>query len=409
MGEGEKPGEGAGKPGEGGATPEKSNFSAPKPGFSVGKDVKTTQHERKVGNEAPKPAAPAAGGGAPAAGGGAKKPAGPSRKISLGPVYKKDIVKDAHVWSSKDGGGDDKTFVTVLQADVKVEALSAQVDLDKKTAKLTLIEGKAEGVVAHGQVDLIDKIKHLIFGDPPKPPPAPTQPMAARVGDLTMHLGPLAPGTGSPNVFIGGQPAWRVGLDVHLCPAPGSPHGAGPASPGATSVLINGAPAARATDFIIEPTGGPDVIAIGFPSVLIGLPTPPPPPPKPKDPEPEDLPWVKFESVASADFVKGEAKATVGAEGDLAKRSGKIEAGADASVALLKGELPLKMRIRIPFTTYYVGLGVKVEGSLITAGAGANARLAINEGPKLFEASAGAKVGAGLAGAGAKFSVDISK
>jgi len=403
VAEGEKPpGEGAGKPGEGGAKGEESGFSAPKPGASVGKDVKTTQHERKFGNEKPKESAPTEGGEG-------KKPEGASRKISLGPVYKKEFVKDKHVWSSKDNGGDDKAFVTVLQATVEVEALSAQVDLDKKSGKLTLIEGKAEGVVAHGEINLIDKIKHLIFGDPPKPPATPTQPMAARVGDLTMHLGPLAPGTGSPNVFIGGQPAWRVGLDLHLCPAPGSPHGAGPASPGATSVLINGAPAARATDFIIEPTGGPDVIAIGFPSVLIGLPTPPPPPPKPKEPEPEDLPWVKFESVASGDFIKGEVKGAIEAEGDLAKRSGKIEAGADASVALLKGELPLKMRIRIPFTTYYVGLGVKVEGSLITAGAGANARLAINEGPKLFEASAGAKVGAGLAGAGAKLSVDISK
>jgi len=392
VGDGDKPGDGGGK----------SNFSAPKPGASVGKEFKTPERERKFGNEKEKEAAPGDGGGE-------KKPAGPSRKISLGPVYKKDLVKDKHAWSSKDNGGDDKAFVSVLERSASVEALSAEVDLDKKSAKLTLVEGKAEIVVVHGEVDLIDKIKHLIFGEPPKPPTPPTAPMAARVGDLTMHLGPLGPGTGSPNVFIGGMPAWRVGLDLHLCPAPGSPHGAGPASPGALNVLINGAPAARATDFIVEPTGGPDVIAIGLPTVLIGVATPPPPPPKPKDPEPEDLPWVKFESVASGDLGKGEIKGAIKAEGDLAKRSGKVEAGADASVALLKGELPLKVRIRIPFTTYYVGLGVKVEGSLITAGAGANARVAINDGPKLFEASAGAKVGAGLAGAGVKFGVDVSK
>lgn len=35
----------------------------------------------------------------------------------------------------------------------------------------------------------------------------PTGP-AARIGDLTAHGGPLAPGPPSPNVFIGGQPAW---------------------------------------------------------------------------------------------------------------------------------------------------------------------------------------------------------
>lgn len=31
---------------------------------------------------------------------------------------------------------------------------------------------------------------------------------AARMGDLTAHGGPLAPGPPSTNVFIGGQPAW---------------------------------------------------------------------------------------------------------------------------------------------------------------------------------------------------------
>ncbi len=35
----------------------------------------------------------------------------------------------------------------------------------------------------------------------------PTGP-AARLGDMTAHGGPLAPGPVSPNVIIGGQPAW---------------------------------------------------------------------------------------------------------------------------------------------------------------------------------------------------------
>ncbi len=43
-------------------------------------------------------------------------------------------------------------------------------------------------------------------------------PLAARIGDLTGHGTPLAPGPGSVNVFIGGLPAWRAVSDVHACP-----------------------------------------------------------------------------------------------------------------------------------------------------------------------------------------------
>ncbi len=43
-------------------------------------------------------------------------------------------------------------------------------------------------------------------------------PPAARVGDTTSHGTPLSPGIGSPNVSIGGAPAWRAGLDTHICP-----------------------------------------------------------------------------------------------------------------------------------------------------------------------------------------------
>jgi len=375
-----------------------SGFSVPKPGASVGKEKKFGESTPKTaGNEKPKEGA---------AKEGEKK--GPSRKGSLGPIYKKE-TRTVSYWSSKDEKGHekDKTFVSVLQGKASVEVGSASYDLDKKTAQVTLVKGTLEGSVVHGEVDLIDKIKHL-FGDdpPPPPPPAPTTPMAARLGDLTMHLGPLGPGPGSPNVIIGGKPAWRIGLDMHLCPAPGVPHGAGPTSPGATTVLINGAPAARATDFVVEASGGPDVIALGLPTVMIGIPTPPPPPP-PKPPE--ELPWVKFESVATGDAVGGDLKGNIGGEVDLSKRSGKVEASAEAFAAVLKGELPLKVRIRIPYTPYYLGLGVKVEGSLLSAGASANARGVINEGGKLFDGSVGAKAGVGLGGVGVTGSVDIAK
>ena len=41
---------------------------------------------------------------------------------------------------------------------------------------------------------------------------------AARSGDMTTHGTPLAPGPGCPTVLIGGLPAWRAGVDTHVCP-----------------------------------------------------------------------------------------------------------------------------------------------------------------------------------------------
>ena len=71
-------------------------------------------------------------------------------------------------------------------------------------------------------------------------------PFAARIGDLTSHGTPLAPGPGSFNVLIGGQPAWRVGSDVHACPLVTAlvPHVGGVVAVGSFTVLINGLPAA---------------------------------------------------------------------------------------------------------------------------------------------------------------------
>lgn len=97
-------------------------------------------------------------------------------------------------------------------------------------------------------------------------------PLAARFGDLTDHLAPLGtltqPGTfptGSTNVFIGGQPAWRALIDFHKCPL-----GVGGfVAIGSVKVLINGFPAARMGDLIVE-AGLPNKITSGCPTVLIG-------------------------------------------------------------------------------------------------------------------------------------------
>src|SRR6478672_10585749 len=94
---------------------------------------------------------------------------------------------------------------------------------------------------------------------------------AARVGDLTSHGTPLGPGPGCPTVLIGGMPAWRAGSDFHTCPLVDGvkPHVGGVVAVGSATVLVGGLPAARQSDVIVE-AGGPNPIAAGAPTVLIG-------------------------------------------------------------------------------------------------------------------------------------------
>jgi len=94
---------------------------------------------------------------------------------------------------------------------------------------------------------------------------------AARLADLTGHGTPLAPGPGCPTVLIGGIPAWRAGVDTHVCPLVDGvkPHVGGMVAQGSTTVLIGGFPAARQGDMIVE-AGPPNPIAAGAPTVLIG-------------------------------------------------------------------------------------------------------------------------------------------
>lgn len=94
---------------------------------------------------------------------------------------------------------------------------------------------------------------------------------AARLGDPTAHGTPLGPGPAAATVLIEGRPAWRVAVDVHVCPlADGAgPHVGGAVVTGSRSVLVAGLPAARRGDAVIESTG-PNAIAGGAATVLIG-------------------------------------------------------------------------------------------------------------------------------------------
>ena len=94
----------------------------------------------------------------------------------------------------------------------------------------------------------------------------------ARAGDPTSHQKtPLGPSPGSPNVFFGGQPAWRALLDVHACPqfdGP-KPHVGGVVVNGSTKVFINKFPAVRKGDEIVETGGPPNKIDAGLDKVEI--------------------------------------------------------------------------------------------------------------------------------------------
>ena|SRR5438132_6421325 len=96
-------------------------------------------------------------------------------------------------------------------------------------------------------------------------------PFAARVGDQTSHGTPLSPGPGSVDVLIGGMPAWRATADMHTCPLVTVlvPHVGGVVAMGSLTVLIDGLPAARQGDMVVE-AGPPNAIAMGCPTVEIG-------------------------------------------------------------------------------------------------------------------------------------------
>jgi uncharacterized Zn-binding protein involved in type VI secretion len=136
-------------------------------------------------------------------------------------------------------------------------------------------------------------------------------PPAARVGDPTSHGPPLMPGPGSPNVFIGGRPAWRVAADTFTCPLTDpKPHVGGVVSAGSTGVFINNLPAARLGDPIAEIP--PNTIVGGCLTVLIGetgagAPAPPPPSP-PTEPRLQNPRWGQPGSIVDARWEKNKVR-----------------------------------------------------------------------------------------------------
>ena len=95
-------------------------------------------------------------------------------------------------------------------------------------------------------------------------------PPTATKKSKTSHGDPLSPGPGSPTVKIGSLPAWRAIADFHKCPIT-SPvtHTGGKVMKGSTKVFIDGFPAVRVGDKIIEAAGPPNTILKGNSKVII--------------------------------------------------------------------------------------------------------------------------------------------
>lgn len=336
----------------------------------------------------------------------AKKSTGsPSRKAKAGALAKKIYYDDVY-YSSR--SGDETSYYELLRGKAQLELWDTSSDLDQGEVKLTLSKVNVKGTLAHGQVDLVEALGDILFPSPPRPLPPPFDPpppWAARVGDATCHGNPLGPGSASPDVLIGGLPAWRATIDVHLCAMTG--HGSGGAWSGASSVLINGSPASRAGDYVLEPGGGANVILGGERTVLVGPRASAPPEPK-VVPLPHELPWVKLEAILQEDVGTIGAEALAALEIDVDDGSAGAQFQGGAGVALAEAELPLRLRIRVPGSASYLGLGLTPHFGALGVGleAGAGAKLDPQSGR--FELSAGAKVNLGV-GAGIKFSIDVSE
>ncbi len=91
-------------------------------------------------------------------------------------------------------------------------------------------------------------------------------PAAARVGDMTDHMGTIV-GPGAATVLIGGKPAAVAG-DLHVCGLPfqGHPLTSSTCPLGSMTVLAGGKPLVRVGDVCLCGASA----AVGEPTVMVG-------------------------------------------------------------------------------------------------------------------------------------------
>lgn len=253
----------------------------------------------------------------------AKEFAGKDREGNNKPISKRsarvrpfsDQAYGGAMWSTKEKASD--SFWLEIGA-VEGRAILPNLDFDFQSGVLEgqVGELRTEGAVVR-LVERIDtnpdpELLSFTFVAP--------LPMAARVADPTAHGTVLGPGIGSPDVLIEGAPAWRGGIDQHVCSlSTPAPHGVGSVAAGTPEILINGWPAARAGDAVIEPGGGPNPILKGAPLTLFGEPAPPVAGHVPEPPQ--ETPWFDFVLESITEFGSGRAEAK--AAGKLNFRTGQ--------------------------------------------------------------------------------------
>jgi uncharacterized Zn-binding protein involved in type VI secretion len=300
----------------------------------------------------------------------------------------------------------------------KKEAVSElSADLNKKELNLTLLSGKGQFSLEHGEAEGKFKLGAWLASffktseKPGQPAPAGVPGMgalmAARVGDLTSHGSPLLPGIGSPNVMIGNKPAWRTEIDTHACPVVKVliPDGGGVVVMGSPTVFINFMMACRISDIVVEIPGGPNAIAAGCPTVFIG----------PagaggaagggggsgteggKDGEKSEGDGLTVQGKAAVDVDTVSGELAAGAVVDL--HSGKAQGQIKGSLmaAVLKGSIETGITIPL-WGKHSITFGTSAEGSLASIGVEGHleGRYTKEEG---FHASAG--LGAALGAGGA--------
>jgi len=88
----------------------------------------------------------------------------------------------------------------------------------------------------------------------------------AAAAAMSSLMSGLVSGAAASTGAAGGTP------DTHICPIPTPvpPHGPGYVIDGSQTVLVNGLPLCRQGDTVLEALGGPDKIALGALTVLVG-------------------------------------------------------------------------------------------------------------------------------------------
>lgn len=254
-----------------------------------------------------------------------------------------------HLATTRDDEND-RTFWDLGWAEHAIRVGRAELDPASGKAELNGLDVRARASALHGEAARSVSPATTEF--------VAAAPFVARLGDPTVHGSVLGPGLGSPNVLVGGMPAFRAVVDTHLCPlATPAPHGVGTVAVGAATVLVNGFPIARAGDVIAEAGGGPNPIAFGCLTVMAGPLAPPTAVVTPSVEPPGDGLVTFSNPKARVDGLYAEAQAKAGVVGQEGKANPGARVKGELLAALARAEIEGGVRVRIPGVDKVLQLG----------------------------------------------------